>query len=123
VPVSLNLRRPRVIAEGLRRESAPTGTLPIAFLLLHGAILGTSKASFPISSIWFRPTMDFLRRWTTKLHAFLEPLCGRFDQFVDLRSDHLFVRYCFAREQDAAAFMSPSVVLPSGPVSNWPADS
>lgn len=35
---------------------------------------------------------------------FLEPLIGKHDQFVDLRGDDLFVRYCFACEQDAAAF-------------------
>ena len=35
---------------------------------------------------------------------FLEGLSGRHDQFVDLRGDHLFLRYCFIHEQDATAF-------------------
>jgi len=35
---------------------------------------------------------------------FLEPFLGTYDVYVDLRGKELFMRYCFARKQDAAAF-------------------
>lgn len=35
---------------------------------------------------------------------FLDPLSGKYDQFVDLRGEELSVRYCFARKGDAEAF-------------------
>ena len=39
-----------------------------------------------------------------EIARFLEPLSGNYDQFVDLRGEDLFLRYCFARKQDAEAF-------------------
>lgn len=39
-----------------------------------------------------------------QIASFLEPLSGRYDLIVDLRHDHLIMRYCFARKEDADAF-------------------
>jgi hypothetical protein len=39
-----------------------------------------------------------------QIGRFLEPLSGRYDLIVDLRHDDLLMRYCFAHEEDAAAF-------------------
>ena len=59
---------------------------------------------FPYSVDLVPPEEGFPETVEDQIAHFLERLSGRYDQFVDLRGDHLFVRYCFAHEQDAAAF-------------------
>ena len=44
-----------------------------------------------------------------QIARFLEPLTGRYDLIVDLRHDDLLMRYCFALEEDAAAFRAAFV--------------
>jgi hypothetical protein len=39
-----------------------------------------------------------------QIAGFLDPIGGKYDQFVDLRGEELSVRYCFARKRDAEAF-------------------
>jgi hypothetical protein len=50
------------------------------------------------------PEEGFPEAVEEQIAHFLERLSGRYDQFVDLRGDHLIVRYRFIHEQDAAAF-------------------
>ena len=59
---------------------------------------------FPYSVDLVPPEEGFPETVEDQIAHFLERLSGRYDQFVDLRGDHLFVRYCFAHEQDATAF-------------------
>ena len=59
---------------------------------------------FPYSVDLVPPKEGFPETVEDQIADFLERLTGRYDQFVDLRGDHLFVRYCFVHEQDATAF-------------------
>jgi hypothetical protein len=59
---------------------------------------------FPYSVDLVPPEEGFPEAVEDQIAHFLERLSGRYDQFVDLRGDHLFVCYCFLHEQDAAAF-------------------
>jgi hypothetical protein len=59
---------------------------------------------FPYSVDLVPPEDGFPEAVEDQIAHFLERLSGRCSQFVDLRGDHLLVRYCFIHEQDAAAF-------------------
>jgi hypothetical protein len=59
---------------------------------------------FPYSVDLVPPEEGFAEAVEDQIAHFLERLSGRYGQFVDLRGDHLLVRYCFIHEQDAAAF-------------------
>ena len=59
---------------------------------------------FPYSVDLVPPEEGFSETVEDQIAQFIERLSGRCDQFVDLRGDHLFVRYCFIDEQDATAF-------------------
>jgi hypothetical protein len=59
---------------------------------------------FPYSVDLVPPEEGFPEAVEDQIAHFLERLSGRSGQFVDLRGDHLLVRYCFIHEQDAAAF-------------------
>jgi len=59
---------------------------------------------FPYSVDLVPPEEGFPETVEDQIAQFLERLSGRYDQFVDLRGDHLSVRYCFIHEQDATAF-------------------
>lgn len=59
---------------------------------------------FPYSVDLVPPEEGFPEAVEEQIAHFLERLPGRYGQFVDLRGDHLLVRYCFIEEQDAAAF-------------------
>ena len=59
---------------------------------------------FPYSVDLVPPEEGFPEAVEDQIAQFLEPLSGGCEQFVDLRGDHLFVRYCFIHEQDAVAF-------------------
>ena len=59
---------------------------------------------FPYSVDLVPPEEGFPETVEDQIADFLERLSGRCAQFVDLRGDHLFVRYCFIHEQDATAF-------------------
>jgi hypothetical protein len=61
---------------------------------------------FPYSVDLVPPEDGFPEVVEDEIAHFLEQLSGRYGQFVDLRGDHLLVRYCFIHEQDAAAFHS-----------------
>jgi hypothetical protein len=50
------------------------------------------------------PEDGFSEAVEDKIARFLEPFSGIYDVYVDLRGKELFMRYCFARKQDAAAF-------------------
>jgi hypothetical protein len=50
------------------------------------------------------PEDGFSEAVEDKIVRFLEPFLGTYDVYVDLRGQELFMRYCFARKQDAAAF-------------------
>ena len=59
---------------------------------------------FPHSVDLVPPEEGFPEVVEDEIAHFLERLSGRYAQFVDLRGDHLLVRYCFIHEEDAAAF-------------------
>ena len=59
---------------------------------------------FPYSVDLVPPEEGFPEAVEDQMAHFLERLSSRCGQFVDLRGDHLLVRYCFIHEQDAAAF-------------------
>jgi hypothetical protein len=59
---------------------------------------------FPYSVDLVPPEEGFPEAVEDQIAHFLERLSGQYGQFVDLRGDHLLVRYCFIHEQDAAAF-------------------
>jgi hypothetical protein len=59
---------------------------------------------FPYSVDLVPPEEGFPEVVEDQIAHFLEQLSGGYDQFVDLRGDHLSVRYCFIHEQDAATF-------------------
>ena len=50
------------------------------------------------------PEDGFTEAVEDEIARFLEPLKGKYDQFIDLRGEQLSVRYCFAQKQDAEAF-------------------
>jgi hypothetical protein len=62
------------------------------------------EEQLPYSVDLVPPEEGFPEAVEDQIAHFLERLSGRYDQFVDLRGDYLFVRYCFIHEQDAAAF-------------------
>ena len=59
---------------------------------------------FPYSVDLVPPEEGFPETVEDQIAHFLERLSGSCAQFVDLRGDHLSVRYCFTHEQDATAF-------------------
>jgi hypothetical protein len=65
---------------------------------------GDIEDRFPYSVDLVPPEEGFPEVVEDQIAQFLERLSGRYGQFVDLRGDHLLVRYCFIHERDAAAF-------------------
>ena len=70
------------------------------------------ESRFPNFVEFVPPEGGFSEAVEDQIERFLEPLCGLYDLIVDLRHDDLLMRYCFAQEEDAAAFRAAFV----GPV-------
>jgi hypothetical protein len=59
---------------------------------------------FPHSVDLVPPDEGFADAVEEKIVQFLVPLFGRYELYADVRGNEPLIRYCFAQEQDAAAF-------------------
>jgi len=66
----------------------------------------TSATSIRITSIWCRRSPVFDESVEEEMIEFLEQHIGTFDLYGEIESVDAFVRYCFARAEDARTFHS-----------------
>jgi hypothetical protein len=100
-------RLAEAVSSGLTRELKIEGKEQSAFQHTGDHREGSWRDiedRFPYSVDLVPPEEGFPETVEEQIAHFLERLSGRHVQLVDLRGDHLLVRYCFIHEQDAAAF-------------------
>lgn len=100
-------RLAKAVSSGFARGSRAKGKEPPTFQRPgdeRAAFWHEIERNFPHFVDLVPPEDGFPEEVEDQIARFLEPLRGKYDQFVDLRGDDLFVRYCFALEQDAAEF-------------------
>ena len=95
------------VSSGFTRELKLKGREQFAVQYSGGHRAGSWRDiedRFPYSVDLAPPEEGFPEAVEDQIAHFLERLSGRYDQFVDLRGDHLLACYCFLHEEDAAAF-------------------
>jgi hypothetical protein len=100
-------RLAKAVSAGFARGSKPKGRELPAFPRIgeeRANVWHDIEHRFPYFVDLVPPEDGFSEEIEDQMARFLESLDGKCDQFVDLRGDELRVRYCFAREQAAAAF-------------------